>query len=272
MLCRWIVGLAAALALLSGEAAAQRIIEYNGDYLPRLPDNLVRLAGAATIVMSEADANLVVVEPEAHMPWTMRQHRIQMPIGAIVRNTAFATYGEVFGGGVSASTDATGLAAGAVAIQISEIAPGYDYRQPDERRPAAPGEFFPPSTPSAELRMRIQFFDADGQELYDNFHPPFAQPPAEECAQGDLCVGTRITTLRRLGPVQTGMGNSKELINRALHEVTRGYLLRAICEFEADTRARALGARVNETDALLCRYPGYELVSAPAGSTPPTPR
>jgi hypothetical protein len=40
-------------------------------------------------------------------------------------------------------------------------------------------------------------------------------------------------------------------------------LLIASCEFDADTRARARGARLTEDEALICRYPGYELVSRP---------
>jgi hypothetical protein len=63
--------------------------------------------------------------------------------------------------------------------------------------------------------------------------------------------------------VQSGFGNSKEVINRALHEVIQHALLIASCEFDADTRARARGARLTEDEALICRYPGYELVSRP---------
>lgn len=251
----------AAFAFVCGEASAQRVIEYNAEYLPPLPEtNIAYFDNAAVIVMSEADANLVTLEPEAHMRFTLRQHRIQMPIGAIVQNIARETYGELFRGGVSLSSDAASVPEGATIITIDSIRSGYDYRQIDERRPARPGEFAAPSTPSAEIVVRIVFSNADGV-LYDSHYPPFAE--AEDCQPDNLCIGTRIILSRRRGPVQSGFGNSKEVINRALHEVIQHALLIASCEFDADTRARARGARLTEDEALICRYPGYELVSRP---------
>lgn len=245
-------------ASLCGEAAAQRVIAYNQAYLPAIPDsNIAYFDHSAVIVMENAEQ--VELESEMHMPWTMRQHRIQIPIGDIVRNAALATYDHLF----ITAIDGVGRASapeGAVTITISDIDPGYDYRQPDERRPAREGEFLVLSTPSAEMIMRITFSNAEGV-LYDTWHPPFAEP--EDCAPGALCVGTRVVRTRRRGPQQTGLGNSKEVINRALHEAVVHQLLIASCEFDADTRARALGERVTEEQVLICRYPGYELVSGP---------
>lgn len=257
-----IVAAVATAALFCGEAAAQRVIEYNSSYLPPLPEsNIAHFDNAAVIVISEADANLVVTRPEAHMPLTLRQHRIEIPIGVIVQSVARETYGELFRGGVSVATDAAGAPEGAIIITIDTIQPGYDYRQPDERRPARPGEFAPPSTPSAEIVVRIVFSDAQGV-LYDSHRPPFAE--VEDCQPDNRCAGARIILSRRRGPAQSGFGNSKEVINRALHEAIQHALLIASCEFDADTRARARGTRITEEDALICRYPGYELVSSPS--------
>lgn len=257
---RYIVAaIIAGAAFVCGDAAAQRQIEYNPDYLPALPEsNIAHFGYDAVIVM--ADVDQVSLESEAHMPFTLRQHRISIPIGQIVRSVTLHTYGQLFTS-VQPGADLAGAPEGTIAVTISDITPGYDYRQPDERRPARANEFIVLSTPSAELTMRITFSNAEGV-LYDTWHPPFAQP-REGCAPDALCIGTRVLHTRRRGEPQSGFGNSKEIINRALHEVIQHQLLVASCEFDADTRARASGGRITEEQALVCRYPGYELVSSP---------
>jgi hypothetical protein len=259
MFRHFFAALLAAMLFSGGEAAAERIIAHNPDYLLPLPRSHVpHFDNAAIIVMSDADANLIVTESEAHMPFTLRSLRIQTPIGDIVRNTSLATYSQIFAGGVSFG-DAT-TANDAIIIEISQLDPGYDYRQPEERRPAGPNEFVPPSTPSAELAVRITFSNADGL-LYDTFHPPFAE--VQNCPAESTCFGSRISRIRRFAPAQTGFGNSKEVINRALHEATQYLLLVASCEFEADMRARDRGERLTEQAAANCRYPGYQLLDSP---------
>ena len=252
----------AAFALFCSEAAAQRVIEYNSAYLPPLPEsNIAHFDNAAVIVMSEADANLVTLESEAHMPFTIGRYRIQIPIGSIVQNTTLATYGQIFEGGVTTGADLTGAPDGAITVTISRLRVGYDYRQIDERRPANPGEMGPPSTPSAEFAFQVVFSNAEG-ELYDTMHPPFAQRQ-EPCRTGDFCIGTRLTTSRQRGVPQSGYGNSKEVINRALHELIQHLLLSAACEFEADMEARERGERIVMEEAEVCRYPGADVPDKP---------
>ncbi len=260
---RTLIAALAAFTFVCGEASAQRVIEFNPEYLPPLPEsnNIPRFDTAAVIVMSEADANLVSLESEAHMPFTIGRYRIQIPIGAIVQNTTLATYRELFEGGATTGADLSGAPEGAISVTISRIRVGYDYRQVDERRPASPGEMGPPSTPSAEFAFQVVFSNAEG-ELYDTMHPPFTQPE-QPCRTGDFCIGMRTSISRQMGRPQSGFGNSKEVINRALHELIQHLLLSAACEFEADMRARERGERIVMEEAEVCRYPGADVPDKP---------
>lgn len=249
-----------ALASFPSPAAAQRLIAFDESYLPVPPDTRALVDGRAFIALSREDLDSESFGPERHMPFTLSQFRIRAPIGQIVQNTAIRTFGVVFSGGVTDTGEG-------VRITISEIRFGYDYRQPDERRPATGTEFMAPSTPSAEISMRVTFSAADGEVLYDTFRPPF--PFEVRCPRSLDCSNVpRVLRVTRRAQQQSGMGNSKEAINRALHEAIQTYLLIAACEYAADLEARAEGGRIGAEEADLCRYTarGFELVTADSPS------
>lgn len=119
---------------------------------------------------------------------------------------------------------------------------------PDERVPGALS-----STPSAQLVMHVVFSDAQGQVLFDNQDPLFAHD-AEQCPERSACrlhYGNRIT---KRGGVTSGMGNSKEEINRLLHELVPIYFEIATCQYERDVAARANGGHITLRQADDCGY------------------
>jgi hypothetical protein len=230
-------------------ALAQRVIAFNADYIPPMREDAPRLGGAAILVMTPETRQLVQTKAEEGLGLTLRQFRIQAPVGEIVHNVALATLQQFFAGVSEADASTTAsTAANAIQIEIAASYFGFRYRQVSEIGYSNP--VLSTSTPSVDLILDIKFRNAAGDVVYDSAHPPyqFARP----CRQGEDCAPLpRILQVFEIGSPQSGYGDSREVINRALHRAVARYVRISVCEFAAVSQTP--GQNLTTEQVTACR-------------------